>query len=83
MHSRTMILLKKEQASNVCEYSQIAWSLHVMDNESKIRIKKKFNIAFMIVKENMAFTKMKPICELEKRLEKTCLNSSSHKMLVF
>ena len=36
----------------------------MMDAMSKERMKLKFDIAFMISKENMAFTKMKPICEL-------------------
>ena len=64
MHSRAMILLKKNQSVNIHDYSPIAWALSMMDAMSKERMKWKFNIPFMISKENMAFTKMKPICEL-------------------
>ena len=33
----------------------------------KDQTKKKFDVAYMMAKEKMAFTKMKPLCELEKR----------------
>lgn len=38
-----------------------------MDGASRQIIKKKFEVAFTIAKNNLALTKMKPICELEER----------------
>ena len=38
-----------------------------MDEATREKTKKKFDISYMIAKEKMAFTKMKPICELEER----------------
>ena len=65
MHSRTMLLLKKAQSTDVCEYAPIAKALHVMDSASQQAVKKQFDVAFVIAKEYMAMTKMKVICELE------------------
>ena len=61
------MLLKKKQAVDIRDYSPIARALSMMNATSKERMKLKFDIAFMISKENMAFTKMKPICELIER----------------
>ena len=66
-HARAMLLLKKKRSSDIREYAPIAKALHTMDTESQLKVKRKFDIAFMIAKENLAFTKMKPICELEER----------------
>ena len=69
MHAHAMLLFKKQQSSNVVEYSPIARSFAQasMDEATQDKIKKKFDISYMIAKEKMAFTKMKPICELEER----------------
>ena len=67
LHSRAMMLLKKKQAVDICDYSPIARALSTMDATSKEWMKQKFDIAITISKENMAFTKMKPICELMER----------------
>ena len=69
MHARAMLLLKKEQSTSVCEYSPIAIALaqSSMDATTRETVKKKFDISYMLVKENLAFTKMKAICELEER----------------
>ena len=67
MHTRAMMLLKKKQAVDIRDYSPIARALSTMDATSKERMKRKFDIAYTISKENMAFTKMKPICELMER----------------
>ena len=47
----------------------IAKVLHVMNSTMQGMVKGKFNIAFLIAKENMAFTEMKAMCELEERHE--------------
>ena len=67
MHARAMMLLKRKQAVDVHEYSPIARVLSTMDETSKERMKRKFEVAFTIAKNNMALTKMKPICDLEER----------------
>ena len=66
MHSRVVLLLKKQQSTDVRAYAPCRL-LHVMDNASQQTVERKFNIAFLIAKENMARTKMKAICELEER----------------
>ena len=64
MHARAMLLLKKQSSSDVTEYAPIAKALHT-DAEEKL--KRKFDIAFFISKENMAFAKMGVLCQLEER----------------
>ena len=67
MHARAMILLKKDRGVDVREYAPIARALSTMDEASSEKMKKKFEVAFMIAKNNMSMTKMKPVCELEER----------------
>ncbi len=67
MHSRAMLLLKKKQSGDIREYAPIAKALHSMDSSPQQTVKRKFDVALVIVKE-MSFTKMKSICELEERL---------------
>ena len=62
-----MRLLKWERGVDVREYAPIARALSTMDDASRQTVKKKFEVAFTIAKNNMAMTKMKPICELEER----------------
>lgn len=39
-----------------------------MDEATRVRLKQKFvNAYFMIIKENMTFKKMKPLCNMEER----------------
>ncbi len=59
-----MILFKKSQGSQVTEYSPIAKAL---DAGAKQILKRKFEIAYLICKEDLPFVKMAPICELEER----------------
>ena len=67
MHCRAMILFKKERAANPCDYVPIAKALAEtsMDSATVESLKRKFDVAYTIAKEKMAFTKMKPLCELE------------------
>ena len=68
MHQRAMTLLKKETATDVREYATIAKSLFsVIDPAVEGTIKKKFDVAYFIAKEGVAFNKMKPLCNLEER----------------
>lgn len=67
MHQRAMILLKKETATDIREYAPIARSLFTMDKEVEGTVKKKFDVAYFIAKEGMAFNKMRPLCHLEER----------------
>jgi len=69
MHRRAMALEAKESARSVMEYAPIARAMAQanLSEVAKLRIKKKFDIAYMIAKENLAFTKMGSICELEER----------------
>ena len=58
----------KQQSSNG-EYSAIARSMSQvpMDASTRDRTKRKFEIAYMLAKETLVFTKMASICELEER----------------
>ena len=69
MHCRAMLLVQKETESSVVEYSRIAKALaQANSNETtKAKLKRKFDVAYMVVKENLSFMKMKSICELEER----------------
>ena len=70
MHAHAMVLFKKQHARNITEYSQIAAALlHLrsMDETTQARMKRKFDIAYMIAKENMSFTKTKAVCALVER----------------
>ena len=66
MHGQVMTLLKKQLLSTPTEYVPIAKASSTMDKATTECMKRKFDVAYTIVKENLAFTKMKPLCELEK-----------------
>lgn len=53
MHRRAMLLLKKEQSSNVTEYAPIARALHKIDDVVQGKIKLKFDVAYLMVKEGI------------------------------
>ena len=38
-----------------------------MDEVTRVKLKQKFDIAYLIAKENMAFKKMKPLCDIEEK----------------
>lgn len=69
MHKRAMALYKKQHSSNICEYAPIAKALLLlsMDELTRVRLKRKFDIAYLIAKEKMSFKKMKLLCDLEER----------------
>ena len=67
MHERAMLLLKKVQSSDVCDYAPIAKAFYKMDAMTENRIKKKFDVAYLMAKEGIAFNKMKALCKLQER----------------
>ena len=67
MHQRAMLLLKKSQSSDVTEYTSIAKTLSLLDAAAEAMLRKKFDVAYFIGKENLAFAKMPALCELEER----------------
>ena len=69
MHKQAMILFKKQHSTNVCDYAPIAKALLLpsMDELTRARLKRKFEIAYLIAKEKMPFKKMKSLCDLEER----------------
>ena len=70
-HKGAMMRLRQEQARKrqepITAYSNIARRITVMDNATKERIKRKFDISFVLAKENLAFTKYPLIYKLEQR----------------
>ena len=67
MHQRTMTLLKKSQGSVVVEYAPIAEILSTLDDNAERKLKRKFEIAYFLCKQNLSFTKMAPLCTLEEK----------------
>ena len=67
MHQRAMLLFKKSQSSDVTDYAPIAKALSTLDAGSELKLTKKFEIAYLLCKENLAFMKMAPLCALEER----------------
>ena len=67
MHTRAMSLFKKQKSSSVLEYAPIARALTnlPMDERSMQQTQCKFEVAYTIAKEKLAFTKMQPLCDLE------------------
>ena len=49
------------------KYAPIANALHNLDGNAALKVKRKFDIAYLIAKHNLAFTKVGPLCELEER----------------
>lgn len=67
MHHRALLLLKTEDAVDLRERAPIAKSLFQpkTDEVTQLRIKRKFEIAYVIAKEKLAMTKMVVICDLK------------------
>ena len=66
IHKRSMMLLRKSRSRNV-EYAPIAKALSTLDLDTASKMKRKFEIAYMLCKEGLAFTKMEAVCELEEK----------------
>ena len=67
MHAMSMRLLRKEQSSSVTEYSPIAKAMYRMEENVEKQSKRKFDVAYLIAKEGMAFSKMSSLCQLQER----------------
>ena len=52
---------------DICQYAPIAAALYNIDSARMETTKRKFDVAYMICKQNMAFSKMAPLCELLER----------------
>ena len=65
MHQMAMCLYNKYHAEDVTEYAPIAKALCMLDKTTKQALQKKFEIAYFISKENLAFTKIPSLCELQ------------------
>ena len=60
-----MLLYKKSQSSgDVSAYAPIAKALTTLDTRMEETVKKKFEIVYFLVKENLLFIKMVPLCQL-------------------
>ena len=59
--------LRKSQSALVTDYSPIARALCTLDTSTEMKMTRKFEIAYAICKEGLAFCKMAPLCELEER----------------
>ena len=67
MHKRAFLLYRKSHSSSVTEYAPIAKALSTLDSDAESKLIMKFEIAYLICKEGMAFLKMGPLCVLEER----------------
>ena len=76
MHKRAMLLFKKQSSTDVTEYVPTAKALYNLDADAELKLKRKFDIAYMIAKHNLAFIKMKPLCELEEGIRWTWARST-------
>ena len=69
-HKVAMMRLRHDQAKEsepIVSYSPIARSLMTMDTTVRERVKKKFDISYVLAKESMPFTKYQALHQLEQR----------------
>lgn len=57
MQKRAMLLFKNQSSADVT----------YLHTDAELKVKGKFDIAYLIAKHYLAFTKMKPLCELKER----------------
>ena len=55
--ARSMNLLKQSQSTYPADYALIARALYRLDAAAEAKVKRKFEIAYYIAKENLAFQK--------------------------
>lgn len=68
MHAHALVLFKKQHAWDITEKSPIGVALlylQLMDKTMQEQMKSKFNIAYMVAKDNLSFTKVKAVWALE------------------
>ena len=66
-HKAAMVQVRRASGEPVTTYSPIARSLLTMDDAVLTRMKQKFDICYVMVKENLPFTKYSALHELELR----------------
>ena len=62
-----MQILRREQSTSITNYSPIAQAFYRMDQTVEKQTKMKFDVAYMIAKEGITFTKMNSLCQLQER----------------
>lgn len=68
MHRRAMDLYLKDQPScATLQNAPIVQALTKMDQATATKVGRKFEIAYLLCKEHMAFSKMEVVCQLEER----------------
>ena len=67
MHGQAMQLLRREQSTSMTDYLPIAQAFYRMDQTVEKQTKMKFDVAYMIAKEGIAFAKMNSLCQLQQR----------------
>ena len=69
MHKHAMLLLQKEQAKSKGQgpsaYAPIAKMLNDLPEQSLSKLRIKFDLAYFVATEKLAFTKYPALCELE------------------
>ena len=70
-HVHAMNLLRREQAraqgASVATYAPIAQSLNSLSEDERRKLRAKFDIAYFVATEQLAYRKYPRICELEAR----------------
>ena len=72
-------VLRKSQSRSMTEYAPIAKALSTFSSDAEEKLVKKFEIAYLICKEGMAFLKMGPFCQLEENNGVELGSGYSHK----
>ena len=77
-HLTAMALFKKDQAGNksLATGSPIAWCLMNIDEKTRKRMNKMFDLCYVMAREGLPFTKYPPLLELENR--QMCQLSLTH-----
>lgn len=60
-----MLQFKKSHLSVITDYAPIAMVLALLNASLKLKLTKKFDIAYLLCKQGLAFTKMSLLCALE------------------
>ena len=66
-----MELYRKQHSTSICDYAPMARCLlqASIDEFTRVKLKQKFKIAYLIANENVVFKKMKPLCDIEEKDE--------------
>ena len=69
MHKQIIALYMKQHSTNVCNCAPIARSLlqPLMEEATRIKLKQKHEISYLIAKEIIASKKLKPLCNIKEK----------------